>query len=280
MQVAVTGADGFTGRYVLEELERRGHAFSEFSGDLTKPDEVEAFFRTESFDAVIHLAAIAFVHSDDHKAFYEVNQLGTLNLLEAIVANANRVPVLLASSANVYGQQGGQLSEAVTPQPVNHYAVSKLSMEHCARLYDDKLDIIITRPFNYTGVGQEEQYLIPKIVKHFRDRADRIELGNLDVARDFGGVDAVASAYCQMIEKEKLSGTFNIGTGKAVHLRTILDMCRELTGHDLEVAVNPAFVRVNDIPSLCGDIAKLRQALPDWKPTAIRDVLARMLGVD
>ena len=99
----------------------------------------------------------------------------------------------MASSANVYGNSTLEvLEETAVTQPANGYAVSKLAMEYVAKTYMARLGIVITRPFNYTGVGQEPRYLIPKIVNHFQDRALHIELGNIDVARDFSDVRDIA----------------------------------------------------------------------------------------
>ena len=86
-------------------------------------------------------------------------------------------------------------------------------MEYLAKTYMTRLGIVITRPFNYTGVGQETRYPIPKIVSHFTARAPHIELGNTDVARDFSDVRDVARAYRLLAEARPIGEIFNLCSG-------------------------------------------------------------------
>lgn len=135
---------------------------------------------------IVHLAAISFVAHDDPLEMYNVNVIGTTNLLQACV-DVGHEPrkILIASSANIYGNAEGVVDEDAPAAPVNHYAASKLAMEHLVRTWFDRLPIVVTRPFNYTGRGQSERFLVPKIVSHFVRRRPFIELGNINVARDF-----------------------------------------------------------------------------------------------
>lgn len=144
------------------------------------------------------------------------------------------------------------------------HAVSKLAMEYMARLWSDRLPIVITRPFNYTGPGQTGHFLLPRIVDHFRRRTDEIELGNLDVWRDFSDVRAVAQAYRGLLEKRPAGQTFNICSGRLFSLREVLAMAEKITGHSMQVRVNLAFVRSNEVEKLCGDPGKLQALLGDW----------------
>jgi nucleoside-diphosphate-sugar epimerase len=186
--------------------------------------------------------------------------------------------VLIASSANVYGNAAEDLLDETTPAaPANDYAVSKLAMEHMARLWQSRLPIVITRPFNYTGVGQDENFLLPKIVSHFLRKAERIELGNLDVWRDFSDVRAVVSAYRGLLEARPIGQTINVSSGVTHSLREVIEICSEITGHQIITEVNPAFVRENEVKTLCGDNSRLRGLVPEWQTPPLKETLRWML---
>jgi nucleoside-diphosphate-sugar epimerase len=281
MRVAVTGAGGFTGRFVAEALAAAGATCVPIEADLTDADAVERGIADTAFDRLIHLAARAFVGVADWQSFYTVNQLGTFTLLDAVARKQPGTRVILASSAQVYGPGAeGLVAEDAPVNPANHYAVSKWAMELGAALWKGKLDLIVTRPFNYTGIGQGSEYLIPKLVDHFRRSADVVELGNTWVKRDFGDVRTVAEAYAGLILADDVPPIVNIATGIVHSIDEILAMLTEISGHVMDVRVNPAFVRANDVPSLGGDATRLRAALPDWRPRDLRDTLAWMYGDD
>ncbi len=240
-----------------------------------------SFMEGHKFDAVVHLAAISFVAHGDVDAIYRVNVVGTRNLLEALdrAGTAPRI-VVLASSANVYGNAlADPITEEILPAPANDYAVSKLAMEHMARLWMDRLPIAITRPFNYTGVGQGKQFLIPKIIDHYRRRAEEIELGNIDVVRDFLDVRDVARLYRAIVTNAPVGQTLNLCSGHGHSLEEIIDMAGEIAGYRIAVRVNPAFVRSNEVKRLVGSPAAIRNIAPAFAPRPFAEVLAWMLGV-
>lgn len=287
--VLLTGANGFTGKYVRAELEAAGYTVvgalvgasrgpHEVTLDITSPDNCRRVMEKVRPDYLIHLAAISFVQHADADAFYRVNVIGTINLLQAM-ADARLSPrrVLIASSANVYGNAtAGVISESAPPQPVNHYAVSKLAMEFMVKTWNDRLPIVITRPFNYTGVGQEPHFLVPKIVSHFVQRAPVIELGNLDVERDFSDVRMVARAYRGLLEQDCAGETVNICSGRPYSLRAILATMQEIAGYDIDVRVNPAFVRQSEVKTLVGSPDKLRSLVEDLQAIPLEDTLRWM----
>lgn len=289
-RVLITGIRGFTGDYVAAEFRAAGYevfgtcqtgeeAPGVLAADLTDAAALSRVVAEIRPDKVVHLAAIAFVGHGDAEAFYRVNVVGTRNLLAALAASPHTPDrVLLASSANVYGNsRGGMLDEDTPFNPANDYAVSKTAMEYMAKLWSDQLAIVVTRPFNYTGVGQSASFLLPKIVDHFRRRAQVMELGNLDVERDFSDVRAVAAAYRHLVEADSAGQTVNICSGESHSLRKVIAMAEDLSGHRLEVRVNPAFVRANEVRTLCGNPKRLRTLIPDWHTPALPETLAWML---
>lgn len=274
MRVALTGATGFTGRFVADALERAGATPLPLKVDLTDPDATDLAVQAADFDHVIHLAGHAFVHAADWHPFYMVNQIGTLNLLDAVARKTEGVRCILASSAQIYGPNAqGLITEEATPNPANHYAIGKYGMELGSKLWAEKLDIVITRPFNYTGIGQDTKYLVPKIVDHFRRRAPLIELGNTWVQRDFGDVRSVADAYVGLVMAPDVPRVVNIATGSVSSIADIIETLSALSGHRIDIKVNPAFVRKGDVEILGGDATLLRKTLPDWSPHAIDDTL-------
>lgn len=292
-KVLITGIHGFTGRHLLKELLDAGHEVCGLAHapapeapvpvhvcDLLDRAALTEMLARERPQAVVHLAAIAFVAHGDARAIYNTNVVGTRSLLDAVHTSGCRPKsVLLASSANIYGNADREVIDESTPAaPANDYAVSKLAMEYMAQLWRDKLPIIIARPFNYTGVGQSAQFLLPKIVNHFRQRAPVLELGNLDVIRDFSDVRMVVNAYRRLLTHDTTGQTFNVCSGVGHALQDVLTMMRELTGHDPEIRVNPAFVRANEVRKLIGNCARLQEAIGPVAPIALRETLRWMLG--
>lgn len=277
----ITGLGGFTGRYMAAELTAAGyHVFGTampseagagadpdvFAVDLCDRAAVAAMIEQVQPDVVLHLAGIAFVAHANVDLIYQVNIVGTRNLLAALAAGQHRPSaVLLASSANIYGNADVPvIDENVAVAPANDYAVSKLAMEYMARLWMDRLPIILARPFNYTGVGQSDNFLLPKIVSHFRRGAREIELGNLAIARDFSDVRSVVRSYRALVGANCAGWTnpaFNVCSGHSTSLQNVIAMMEDIAGYKIAVRVNPAFVRNNDVLTLTGSRAKLDQAI-------------------
>lgn len=279
MRILLTGADGFTGRHFQLAAKLSGHEILPLRANLTDRPGLFAQIQAIEPEAVVHLAAISFVGHTDETAFYDINVVGTTHLLAALASLEHRPKaVLIASSANIYGNsETSPITENQPPAPVNHYAMSKLAMEQMALTYLDRLPIIIARPFNYTGQGQSGNFVIPKIVDHFKRRAQLIELGNLDVEREFNDVRMVCEAYLRLLELGVPGQAYNVCTGQTYTLNAVMQELQKLTGLAMGVRVNSAFVRPNEVHRLCGNTHKLLTCTGELRRFTLQETLRWML---
>jgi GDP-6-deoxy-D-talose 4-dehydrogenase len=287
-RVLITGIASFTGPYLARELALSGYevyGFSQqefvnkhatsFEGNLLDIASLENAISSCNPDFIIHLAAITYVPHGDIAEMYLTNVVGTRNLLETI-ARQSYTPerILLASSANVYGNSvEGALDESTAFSPANDYATSKVAMEYMAKIWSDRLPISVVRPFNYTGVGQSDKFLIPKLVTHFQQRKAEIELGNINVSRDFSDVRFVSAAYRQLLERAHSGETYNVCSGDGHSLASIIEKLNVLAGYKIRVAINPAFVRENEVKVLVGSNRKLLDLCPELKCIPMQETL-------
>ncbi len=286
----VTGLAGFTGRYMAGELAAQGYEV--FGLGLPAPDgdgegvdlrDLEAVRRTVAHvrpDVVVHLAGVAFVAHEDVSDIYSSNIVGTRNLLSALSEVGSVTGrVLLASSANVYGNSDVcPLDEDVPANPENDYAVSKYAMELMARQWSGRLPIVVARPFNYTGVGQSKTFLLPKIVDHFLREERKIELGNIEVYRDFSDVRVVVDAYSRLLASGRPGQVYNVCSGISHSIHDVLDILAGIAGYEIEVTVNPAFVRANEVKRLQGDNRRLVACIGELKQVSLAETLEWMYG--
>jgi GDP-6-deoxy-D-talose 4-dehydrogenase len=296
MRVLITGASGFTGRFLAQNLLDSGHEVHGLSAnadattntvltgnhrcDLLKFDSLCRIMQLVRPEAIVHLAGISNVAHGDAEDMYRGNLFATRNLLESLLERGSTIKaVLLPSSAYVYGNKKEGILDELSPfDPVNDYAVSKLAMEYMAGLYGDCLPITIVRPFNYTGIGQSLSFLLPKIVDFIKRKAPIIELGNLEVARDFSDVRMVVQYYQKLLEASNVSGeVFNVCSGRAYTLQEVLKMARHISGHNFEVRVNPAFVRLNEVKILVGNKDKLDKAVGKIDGFSLEETLRWMI---
>ena len=214
--ILITGINSFTGNYLSGLLKRKGYKVygsvykkqdesiknNYFYANLFDLDSIKELVENVKPDKVIHLAAISFVSHENINELYNTNLLGTRNLLSSL-EQSNKKPeqIILASSANIYGNVENEMIDEKYPfKPLNDYAISKASMELMANIWKEKLPITILRPFNYTGIGQSKKFLIPKIIHHFQMKKKFIELGNIEVFRDFSDVRDVAEIYSEILD--------------------------------------------------------------------------------
>lgn len=263
-RVLITAIDSFTGKHLANYLRLVGYevvgtslfgsADGVYTCDITNKEQLAKVLDATKPAYIIHLAAISYVAHSNTEAFYRVNAIGGATLLqEAAKLQDPPKRIILASSAAVYGNQTKSvLDESLCPNPTNHYGLSKYALEQLAYSYKEQLPIVIARPFNYTGIGQSSQFLIPKIISHFKASKPFIELGNLDVVREFNDISFVCEAYRRLLTSPIPKSALNIASGRGIRLLDVIDMMQKIAGYEIEVRINKAFVRTNEIKKLIG----------------------------
>lgn len=269
--VLITGINGFTGKYLTDFLisknykvfgisnQKNQNDSSVFYCDILDLEQLKNIINKVKPNYIIHLAAISFVQHVNISEIYNVNVIGTQNLLNACLnVKENLKKVILASSATVYGTQDvSVLREDLCPNPLNHYGISKYAMEQIGKTYFNELPIIITRPFNYTAPGHGEQFVIPKIAKAFKNSESNLELGNLDVFREYNSINYVCDVYLKLMESEVTSEIVNVASGRVHSLSDIITIFKIKSNHNIEIKINPDFVRKDELKSLKGCTLKL-----------------------
>ena len=302
MRILVTGACGFVGRHVVNELIRAGHTPIAFDavkpieplpspdlhvGDLRDETSLKKIVKEVTPDACIHLAGIAFIPQGwtDPQLVFSVNLLGTINVLEAFRVSAPHARLLVVTSAEVYGRHPSlhAFAEDSPLSPDNLYAVSKIAADQSALLYAHRygMHIMTARPSNHIGPGQSPHFVTSafagQIVKIALKKAEPVlKVGNLECERDFTDVRDVAHAYRLIIEGGHAGEAYNVSSEKLVRITTVLNELCRLRGVSPEIVVDPARYRPLDVrPRI--DSTRLRQEL-GWNPerdlsTTLRDVL-------
>lgn len=279
-KVLVTGANGFTGRYIIEELRKRNYIPHILNANILHYHQLIEELDKVRPNKIIHLAGVSFTQHEDLEKMYLSNLNGTINILEAVKNLKLKIEsMLITSTGSAYKNNlNSKINENSLIKPTNHYAVSKLAMEFAANLYRKNIPLLILRPFNYTGVGQDPVNLVPKIVKAFKEKNKNISLGNIDIYREFNDVRSIAIFYVELIKKIKNYPTpINVCSGNAVSISNIIELCSKITGHDIYINKDERFIRENDPRKIVGDPKILKKLIPNVKFYKIEETLSWML---
>jgi GDP-4-dehydro-6-deoxy-D-mannose reductase len=284
-RVLITGADGFAGRHLRSALESRGSEAIASSSDVRDAAAVAQEMRNIRPDAIAHLASISSVADtmDREREVWDVNALGTLNVVLAAAEHAPEARLLVTSSSEVYGRIGdeeGPVDECRPLAPVSPYGRSKAAAElACAR---DDIDVVVVRPFPHTGPGQTETFAIPSFAGQIARietgmAAPSIKVGNLAARRDYSDVRCVVDAYARVLEMRGGPRVVNIATGSAHAMSSILERLLALAAVEIAVEVDPSRMRPADIPLLVGSPRRLTEAT-GWRPKrSLDETLADVL---
>jgi len=287
-RILVTGATGFTARYVIPLLEEVGAEVwklsrtAEKGGRAIACDITDARGLRETVNMiqpkyVIHLAGTSNLPDSKKETAFRINVDGTTNLLEACNALHEKPKVLLASSSYVYGDTGSvPAPESRPPAPANEYGRSKLQMERVAATWFDRVPIVIARPFNYTGIGHGEQFLVPKLIKAFRDKSQDLSFVDAAVERDFSDVRWISAVYMALAEKGVAGKVYNVCSGVGTRLSEIVGMLERLSRYR-PASGSVAMASVELRNRMVGDPARLRE-LADMSAFPLEATLAWMFS--
>jgi len=286
VKILVTGSSGFAGRWLLREIDATGHtgiATPPSSRlDITDTSAVAELVRDTRPDAIAHLAGMSF-GPDARRApdrAVRVNEGGTRAVLAAAAVASRPTPVLVVSSAEVYGNPAPadlplrESAPLVAEQP---YGLSKLAQERVAsEASAGGQPVVIVRPFNHAGPGQRPEFVIPAFARRILDArakgARTIVAGNVDVRRDFTDVRDVVRAYRLILEAlpqwapATTVRIFNIASGRAVAIREIAEAFAARAGFEVRLDIDPDLVRDSDPPEIRGDASSIAAEL-GWRPT-------------
>ena len=312
--VLVTGAGGFVGRWLVRGLLERGYAVtgalqqgSEPPPSLTARERAATRWiplelldsdsvrqvLSSPFDFVLHLAAVSSgADARRHPGnAWAVNAAGTARVLEVAAqqrhAGTSDPMIVLASTAEVYGAAASRpLLETDPVRPCSPYAASKAGAELAAMETSGRtgLRIIVARPFQQTGPGQDERFVVPALARRLKGArlagARVIKVGNLEPVRDFLDVRDVCVALIALMERGRPGEAYNIASGQGIRLEELLRRIARVVGVDVIAEVDPELMRAADIPYLVGDASKIRTET-GWVPRipleqTIADVVAAL----
>lgn len=285
MKVLIIGGAGFVGKHLIGEIRDKEKwqlsvtkldiesineaGISIYDMDILKPDEVLGILNEVKPDVIYHLAAQSSVALSwkNPGLTVDINVKGSLNVLDAVKKLDYRPRVILIGSGEEYGHikpEETPVSEGNVLRPGNIYAATKAVQNMIGKIYADayNMDIVMVRAFNHIGPGQMPIFVVADFCKQVaeikkRVREPIIKVGNLSAKRDFTDVRDVVRAYALLATKGVSGQTYNVGSGKALEIREILDKIIDISGMNITVEVEKERLRPVDVPIIEADVSKL-----------------------
>jgi len=286
----VIGGAGFVGEYLIEQLfadDYEVHATKLAKEVISSQHCIEHdldildYNQTVSLLAEIKPATIVLLAAQSSVALsweipqqtVEVNVIGAINVLEAIRIIGIKTRLLLVGSSEQYGMLSPQdipIKENHQTTPINPYAISKMTQELFGHLYVKtfQLDVVLIRAFNHIGPKQSPVFVVSDFAKQIAEiekglKDPIIYVGNLDAKRDFTDVRDIVRGYVRILENGKTGEIYNIGSGKAISISSILNQLVMLSTKEIEIKLDKDRIRPSDIPIVEADISKIKRDV-DW----------------
>ncbi len=298
MKVLITGITGFAGSHLAELLLSKDfevHGTVRWRSSLDNIIHIKDKLRlieTDLRDAhstarmikecqpdyIFHLAAQSFVHSSFRapQDTLMTNIIGTVNLFEAVRASNIEPVIQIAGSSEEYGlvhEDEIPIKETNPLRPMSPYAVSKVAEDRLGYQYHKTygMKIVITRAFNHEGPRRGEVFVTSNFAKQVAEiekgsRKPVVEVGNLESKRDFSDVRDVVKAYLLSVEKCSPGEAYNICSGKALSISSVLELLRSMSKAEFSIVTDQSRIRPIDVPLLLGDCSKFMKET-GWKPS-------------
>ena len=288
-RVLIFGAGGFVGSYLCKEFLNNGYKVSGtdkgegsalpsevdfYKTDLMQADEVKKLIGQIQPDIIVNLAAISSVGASWNmpQTTMAINVIGALNIMEAARKSEQKPRILFVGSSEEYVISENPLDENTQLNANNPYGISKVTQEQLAKLYREQygLKIFCVRPFNHTGIGQRDTFVLPSFCKQVAEidksgKDGKIQVGNLKVKRDFSHVKDVVRAYRMIVESDNCNQIYNVGSGNAYSLEDMLTYIIGLSDQNIEIEVDQNRIRPTDQPVICCDRSLIGKEL-GWEP--------------
>lgn len=287
-KVLIFGVAGFVGSYLTREFQNTGYQV--FGSDICENSSIEniEYIKADLMDfksvesvisrlnpqIIINLAAVSSVGLSWKipQTTVSVNVVGALNILEAARKLDVLPKVMFIGSSEEYDMSDKPISEDMKLNANNPYGISKVTQERFAELYRERygMKVYCVRPFNHTGVGQKDTFVLPSFCKQAAEieksgKPGVIKVGNLSAKRDFSHVKDIVRAYRIIIESDDCGIVYNVGSGKAYGLDEMLEYIISLCSQKITIEIDPDRFRPVDTPIICCDNNLIEKKLK-WKP--------------
>lgn len=275
----LTGSKGFVGTHLEKLLQDEGIEVIPYNlrdgGDILNYELIRNTLDVYRPDYIFHLAGQAFVpesFANPTRAF-QVNTLGSINILEAVRQLQIKTKILLCGTSEEYGgamNGQGVVDERTLPEPSSPYAVSKMAMDYLGQVYTKAygLEVVITRAFNHAGPGRGEMYaesaFAKQIVECELGKREVVKHGNLGSVRNYTDVRDIVRAYRLAIDLEP--GVYNICSDNSVTMQELLDLLIKNSKVDIKTEIDESLYRPGDFSFKTPSCEKFKK-LTKWKPT-------------